>query len=157
MSGVCVVVASSDLSRVPDWDRRLVRVVGEHIAAPGAWGSSDCWMMTMDAIEAVTGERVLKHLRRYKSEAGGYRLFARHGFTTVEQALASIFQPVGRLSAQRGDVGTIDRGGIISCGVFDAEGFAVKTLYGEGKTVTHWDVRHFPVTDVKAAFKVGRP
>lgn len=126
------------------------------MALPGEWGVSDCWMLTMDAIEAVTGEPVLKHLRRYKTEVGGYRLFAKHGFTTVEEALASALQPVGRLSAQRGDVGVIERDGLISSGVFDAEGFVVKTLYGEGRTVTHSDIRHFPITAVKAAFKVGR-
>lgn len=144
------------LTRVSGWDRALPLVIERHMALPGEWGVSDCWTLTMDAIEAVTGERVLKHLRRYKTEAGGYRLFAKHGFTTVEEALASVLQPVGRLSAQRGDVGVIERDGLISSGVFDAEGFVVKTLYGEGKTVTHSDIRHFPITAVKAVFKVGR-
>lgn len=144
------------LTRVPGWDRALPLVIERHMALPGEWGVSDCWMLTMDAIEAVTGERVLKHLRRYKTEVGGYRLFAKHGFTTVEEALVSVLQPVGHLSAQRGDVGVIERDGLISSGVFDAEGFVVKTLYGEGKTVTHSDIRHFPITAVKVAFKVGR-
>lgn len=144
------------LTRDPGWDRALPLVIARHMALPGEWGVSDCWTMTMDAIEAVTGERVLKYLRRYKTEAGGYRLFAKHGFTTVEAALASVLQPVGSLSAQRGDVGVLERDGLISSGVFDAEGFVVKTLYGEGKTVTHSDVRHFPITAVRAAFKVGR-
>ncbi|KAB2872549.1 MAG: hypothetical protein F9K43_07650 [Bauldia sp.] len=144
------------LTRVPGWDRALPLVIERHMALPGEWGVSDCWTLTMDAIEAVTGERVLKHLRRYRTEAGGYRLFAKHGFATVEEALASVLKPVGRLSAQRGDVGVIDRDGLISAGVIDAEGLVVKTLYGEGKTVTGSDVRHFPVTAVKASFKVGR-
>lgn len=144
------------LTRVPDWDRALPLVIGKHMALPGEWGVSDCWMLTLDAVEAVTGERIMPHLRRYRTEAGGYRLFAKHGFATVEEALASVLKPVSRLSAQRGDVGVIDRDGLISAGVIDAAGLVVKTLYGEGKTVTGSDVRHFPVTAVKAAFKVGR-
>lgn len=144
------------LTRVPGWDRSLPLVIERHMALPGEWGVSDCWTMTLDAIEAVTGERVLKHLRRYRTEAGGYRLFAKHGLSSLDQAFATILQPVGRLAAQRGDVGVIERDGRLSAGVFDAEGFAVKTLYGEGRIVTHSDVRHFPVTAVKAAFKVGR-
>lgn len=144
------------LTRVPGWDRALPLVIERHMALPGEWGISDCWMLTMEAIEAVTGKRILPHLRRYRTEAGGYRLFAKHGFTTVEAALASVLKPVGRLSAQRGDVGVIERDGLISAGVIDAEGLVVKTLYGEGKIVTGSDVRHFPVTAVKTAFKVGR-
>lgn len=144
------------LERLADWDRRLPRVIAQHRDAAPAWGASDCWMLMLDGIEAVTGERILPNLRRYKTEAGGYRLFAKHGFTTVEQALASVFQPVGVLSAQRGDVGVIERDGLISCGVFDAEGLAVKTIYGDAKTIIRGDLRHFPVTQVKTAFKVGR-
>lgn len=144
------------LTRAPGWDRALPLVIGKHMALPGEWGVSDCWMLTLDAVEAVTGTSILPHLRRYRTEAGGYRLFARHGLTTLEQALATVLQPVGRLSAQRGDVGVVERDGLISAGVFDAEGFVIKTLYGEGKTVTGSDVRHFPVTAVKTAFKVGR-
>lgn len=144
------------LERLADWDRRLPRVVAHHRDAAPAWGASDCWMLMLDGVEAVTGERILPHLRRYKTEVGGYRLFAKHGFKTVEQALASVFDPVGVLSAQRGDVGVIERDGLISCGVFDAEGLAVKTIYGDRKTIIRGDLRHFPVTQVKAAFKVGR-
>lgn len=144
------------LERLPDWDRRLPRVIEQHRDADGAWGTSDCWMLAMDAVEAVTGERVLPALRRYRSEAGGYRLFAKHGYATVEEALASAFPSVGILSAQRGDLGTIERDGVISCGVFDADGLAVKTLFGDGKTVARSELRHFPVTQARAAFKVGR-
>src|SRR5690606_14225916 len=109
------------LTRVPGWDRALPLVIERHMALPGAWGVSDCWTLTMEAIEAVTGERILPHLRRYRTEAGGYRLFAKHGFTTVEEALASVLKPVGRLSPQRGDVGVIERDGLISAGEIDAE------------------------------------
>lgn len=144
------------IARVSGWDRALPLVVERHMALPGEWGVSDCWTMTLDAIEAVMGERILPHLRRYKTEAGGYRLFAKHGLTRLDEALATVFTQIPRLSAQRGDVGVIERAGQLSAGVFDAEGFAVKTLYGEGKVVTHSDVRHYPITAVKTAFKVGR-
>lgn len=144
------------LTRRADWDRRLPRVIAQHRDAAPAWGVSDCWTLMLDGVEAVTGEKIFPKLRRYKSEAGGYRLFAKLGFSTVEDALASAFEPVGVLSAQRGDVGVIEREGLISCGVFDAEGLAVKTLYGNGKTILRGDLRHFPVTQVKTAFKVAR-
>lgn len=144
------------MTRINGWDRALAGAVDRHASLPGEWGSSDCWMLTMDAIEAVTGSRILPHLQRYKTEAGGYRAFRKAGFETVEDALAASLQPVGRLSAQRGDVGVIERDGLISSGVFTADGFTVKTLYGEGAVITRATMSHFPITFVRSAFKVGR-
>lgn len=133
------------MTRVPNWEDRLNAVVATHQAMPGGWGTSDCWTLAMDAVEAVTGSRILEHLSSYKTETGGYRVFRKHGFETVEQALASVLEPVNRLSAQRGDLGVIERDGVISAGVFVSTGFAVRALDG---------VAILPVTDVKTAFKV---
>ena len=148
--------------RHPDWEERLNAVVAKHQAMPGEWGKSDCWTLTMDAIKAVRGKGVLTKLRGYKSEAAGYRVFAKAGFKTVEEALASILEPVAGLMAQRGDVGVIERDGVISSGVFTSAGFAVRTIYGhtetiDGKrveTVTGYDLQFFPPSAVKQAFQV---
>jgi hypothetical protein len=150
------------MTRGPDWQERLTAVVAKHQAMDGAWGASDCWTLTMDAVEAVRGKRILTKLRRYKSEAAGYRLFAKAGFKTVEEALASVLEPVPVLMAQRGDVGVIERDGVISSGVFTSAGFAVRTIYGRtdtlgGKrveTVTGSDVHFLPISAVKTAFQV---
>lgn len=145
-----------------DWEERLNAVVAKHQAVPGEWGKSDCWTLAMDAIEAVHGKRVLSKLSRYKSEAAGYRVFAKAGFKTVEEALASALEPVPVLMAQRGDVGVIEREGVISSGVFTSAGFAVRTIYGRtekigGKrveTITGYDLHFLPITAVKQAFQV---
>lgn len=144
------------LTRPEGWERRLVAAIEHHSEVPGEWGRSDCWMMALDGIEAVTGVRLFPALRRYKSEAGGYRAFAKLGFTTVEEAFASALEPIGRFSAMRGDVGVVEREGLISAGVFDGEGLAVKTLYGDAKHIVRSDVQRFPLSAVKSAFKVGR-
>ena len=148
--------------RHPDWEERLNAVVAKHQAVPGEWGKSDCWTLTMDAIRAVRGKGVLTKLAKYKSEAAGYRVFAKAGFKTVEEALASVLEPVPVLMAQRGDVGVIERDGVISSGVFTSAGFAVRTIYGhaetiDGKrveTVTGYDLQFFPPSAVKQAFQV---
>ena len=148
--------------RHPDWEERLNAVVAKHQAMPGEWGKSDCWTLTMDAIRAVRGKGVLSKLGTYKSEAAGYRVFAKAGFKTVEEALASVLEPVPVLMAQRGDVGVIERDGVISSGVFTSAGFAVRTIYGhaetiDGKrveTVTGYDLQFFPPSAVKQAFQV---
>ena len=148
--------------RYPDWEERLNAVVAKHQALPGEWGKSDCWTLTMDAIEAVQGKRILSKLSRYKSEAAGYRVFAKAGFKTVEEALASVMEPVPVLMAQRGDVGVIERDGVISSGVFTSAGFAVRTIYGRTEkvdskrveTITGYDLQFLPITAVKQAFQV---
>lgn len=152
------------MTRITDWESRLNAVVAKHQALPGAWGSSDCWMMTMDAIEAVTGERILPALQKYKSEADGYRVFRKAGYKlTVEEALADVLgDPISPLMAQRGDVGIIERDGAVSCGVFTSAGFAVRTLYGHverrnGKRVevtTGADLQFFPPSAAARAYKV---
>ena len=125
------------MTRHPDWEKRLNAVVAKHQAVPGKWGGSDCWILTMDAIEAVTGSRILQHLQRYRSEAEGYRLFRKAGYReTVEEALAAALgDPIPPMMAQRGDVGVIERDGAISSGVFTSLGFAVKTIFGHVERV----------------------
>ncbi|CAD7023127.1 hypothetical protein REJC140_00102 [Pseudorhizobium endolithicum] len=148
--------------RHPDWEERLNAVVAKHQALPGEWGKSDCWTLTMDAIRAVRGQGILTKLGKYKSEAAGYRVFAKAGFKTVEEALASVLEPVPVLMAQRGDVGVIERDGIISSGVFTSAGFAVRTIYGRtdtvagkrAETITGYDLQFFPPSAVKQAFQV---
>lgn len=150
--------------RHSDWENRLNDVVAKHQAMPGEWGKSDCWIMTLDAMEAVKGEAILPELRGYKTEAAGYKLFRKHGYKeTVEEALVVVLgDPISPLMAQRGDVGVIERDGSISCGVFTSAGFAVRTIYGHierqnGKRVevtTGYDLQFFPVTSVARAYRV---
>jgi len=152
------------MTRHADWEERLNDVVAKHQAMPGEWGKSDCWIMTMDAIEAVTGERILPHLQSYATEAEGYKVFRKAGFReTVEEALAeALGEPIPPALALRGDVGVIEREGGVSCGVFTSIGFAVRTIYGRvdriaGKRIevtTGYDIQFLPVTAVARAYKV---
>lgn len=147
-----------------EWERRLNAVVAHHQACPAKWGVSDCWLMAMDAVEAVTGVRILPHLQKYSTEAEGYKVFRKAGFKeSVEEALiAALGAPISPLAAMRGDVGVIERNGAISCGVFTSAGFAVRTIYGRvekiaGKRVevmTGYDLQFFPVSAVLRAYQV---
>jgi hypothetical protein len=150
--------------RHPEWEERLDGVVAKHQAMPGEWGKSDCWIMALDAIEAVTGEPILPHLRCYSSEAQGYKVFRKAGYReTVEEALAEVLgEPIPPVMAQRGDVGVIERDGRISCGVFTSIGFAVRTIYGHVErqdkkrveVTTGYDLQFLPVSAVSRAYKV---
>ena len=135
------------LTRLPDWDRRLARVTEKHLASPAVWGESDCLMTVADAIEAVTGLDPAARIRgKYSSELGAAKLMRRRGCSTVEMVFDKLFHPVGRLLAQRGDVGTVERGGVIAAGYVTEYGFAVRTDRG---------LEFLPQTDIRSAFKIG--
>jgi len=137
--------------RIEGWEKALKLAVEKHRDLPGQWGVSDCWTLATDAHEAVTGKKLAPKLRRYRTEAAGYRLFARHGFKTVGEALAAHLPDCPVLMAQRGDLGVIMRSGLESCGVVTSIGVAVKTLYDDGTS----SLEYHPVTALTRAFKVS--
>lgn len=134
------------MPRLSDWDRRLARVTEKHMRLSGAWGASDCLMTVGDAIEAVTGENPFAAYRgRYTTQAGAARVMRREGCNDVEDVLARLFQPVGRLLAQRGDVGTVMQGDALTAGYVTEYGFAAK---GPDGLVMH------PQTAIVSAYRV---
>lgn len=135
------------LTRLPDWDRRLARLVNQHKSTPGVWGVSDCLLTVADAVEAITGTDPAADIRgKYKTEAGAARILRKRGFGDVEMALASLFPPVGRLMVQRGDIGVVERNGVLCAGFITDLGFAVKTESG---------LSFVSQMTIKSAFKVG--
>ncbi|WP_244474090.1 hypothetical protein [Rhizobium sp. Leaf321] len=118
----------------------------------------------MDAIEAVSGERIFANLQNYSTEAEGYKVFRKAGFKlTVEEALAeALGEPFAPVLAHRGDVGVIEREGGVSCGVFTSIGFAVRTIYGHVErqarkrveVTTGYDLQFLPISAVARAYKV---
>ncbi|RVD13791.1 MAG: hypothetical protein EOS73_15980 [Mesorhizobium sp.] len=135
-----------ELTRLPDWDRRLARLVNQHKSIPGVWGVSDCLLTVADAVEAITGTDPAADIRgKYKTEAGAARILRKRGFGDVEMALASLFRPVGRLMAQRGDIGVVENG-VLCAGFVTDLGFAVKTEAG---------LSFVSQMNIKSAFKVG--
>lgn len=136
------------LTRLPDWDRRLVRVVEKHLHLPGEWGVSDCGLTVGDAVEAVAGINPLaRFVGKYTTEAGAARVMRRKGWKDMGDVLASFAPPIGRLKAQRGDIGTIVQGGQLTAGFICERGLAAKSEHG---------LVFYPVTEIVAAFKVGR-
>lgn len=136
-----------ELTRLPDWDQRLARLVERHMQTPGAWGAADCLLTAMDAVEAITGVDPAAEIRkRYKTSAGAARLLRKNGFVDLDQALASRFPEVGRLLAQRGDLAIVERDGVLAVGFVCSHGVAVKVETG---------LVFVPQTDIKSAFKVG--
>ena len=135
------------MTRLPDWVKRLNAVVAKHLALPSQYGVSDCYIIADDGVEAVTGERMYAGALGYKTEAGAARKLRQHGFETVRDAFAAKFEEIPVALAQRGDIGVIDRDGVLSGGVFTGVGFMTR---GVGA------VEFVPASAVSHAFKVGR-
>lgn len=99
--------------RQPGWEHAYAVTLERLAAQPFAWGQADCLTRVADLCEAMTGVNPLTSgSRRYRTAAGAARTLARLGFTDIEQALASVFPPVPKSKARRGDCGV----GIVNIG-----------------------------------------
>lgn len=135
--------------RKPGWEKRLAAVVTRHQALPSDYARSNCYIIPDDAVLALTGRRMHPMLYRGgrgpKTDQGAARRLRRHGFTTVEDAFAARFATIPPTLAQRGDIGVVDRNGVVSGGLFTAIGFMTRSAE---------KIEFLPVSDVKTAFRV---
>ena len=133
--------------RVQGWERALRLVVEKHLALPTQYGVSDCYVIADDAVEAVTGGRLFRDARRYRTAKGAARVLRRHGFLTVEDAFADRFPAIPVLQAQRGDIGVVHQpNGEVSGGVFIGSGFFTR---GPGSALV------LPMSAAARAFRVA--
>lgn len=135
--------------RKAGWEKRLRETVEKHMASESEYGVSDCLIIALDAIEAVTGEDPYppsKFDRVYSDERGALRCLVKAGFKSVDEVLAAKFSEIPTSMAQRGDVGVVDIDGMIAAGVFTQLGFMSR---GKSKVV------FLPASQVKTAYKVS--
>lgn len=94
-------------TRHPDWEPRLHAVVADwqEREYAFAWGS-DCVAFVLDAIEAVSGERLaFDGARPYRSEAGQGRWLKDMGWRNlIDAADACLGERIAPLQAMRGDI-----------------------------------------------------
>lgn len=132
--------------RVKGWERLLKVAVEKHMALPSVYGTSDCYLIPDDAVEAVTGKTMFgATARRYKTPAGAAKQLRKRGFETVEDAFRSKFREIAPSLAQRGDIGVVERHAEICGGVFTQIGFLTRD---ETKVV------FLMPSEVKTAFRV---
>ncbi|MDQ0558302.1 hypothetical protein QO004_000075 [Rhizobium mesoamericanum] len=134
------------MARVPGWEKRLNAVVAKHQALPSQYGVSDCYIIPDDAVEAVTGERMYPDALGYRTDAGAAKKLRQHGFATVRDAFAAKYPEIPPAIAQRGDIGVIDRDGVLSGGLFTSIGFMTRGVD---------TVEFLPASAVAYAFKVN--
>jgi len=136
--------------RLPGWEAAFVQSIGQHFEQPFAWGVSDCLIIPGDLCQAMTGVNVFpKHLRKYRSAAGAYRLLKQLGFDDVDEALAAVFPEVPLARAQRGDCGVrrIENGRFSTFIVING-GMAMGKGEGHDRVV-------IPVLELERTFAIG--
>ena len=119
--------------RLSGWEDRVLAVVERHRALPYAAGEADCFVLCMDAIEAMTGARPYADVR-YRSDKGALRQLSKRGFVRLGDAIGALYPERPRGLAQRGDIAVMnsDRGdtlgivwgGVVICRIGDAVGQA---------------------------------
>jgi hypothetical protein len=143
------------MSRKPGWEERLFEVVADHSRRPFSWGGmdggSDCHMMAMDAVKAVTGTDPYAEERgRYTTRIGALRRFTARGFRWLGDAYADVLQEVPPALAQRGDIGLVQiddgRGRLVDAAV------VILPPHAHGKSET--GAIRVPVNLVTRAFRV---
>lgn len=67
------------MKRYPDWQLRLEAFVRERQAMPFAWGTNDCATFAADGVQALTGVRLLTHMRGYRTVRDALMLIERSG------------------------------------------------------------------------------
>lgn len=143
------------MTRRPGWEERLFEVVADHSRRPFSWGGtdggSDCHMMAMDAVAALTGVDPYADERgRYTTRIGALRRFSARGFAWLGDAYAAVLEEVPPALAQRGDIGLVE--------ILDERGRTVEAAvvilppHAHGKSET--GAIRVPVAHVKRAFRV---
>jgi hypothetical protein len=131
--------------RKDDWDAALLAAIRHHASIPFAWGTSDCLTFPRDCVEAMTGVRLFDSVE-YDSEVASARRMVELGFENIGDLIASVLPEIARLQVNRGDVVTLDHGGMETGGIVTTWGVAHKVQDG---------VSYAPLDQIKRAFKVG--
>lgn len=134
------------IMRIDGWDDALLGVIARHGAAGYQAGVTDCFMLTMDAAEALTGERPWRV--RYASDAGALKALKRRGFASLEAAIAAVLPPRPAGHWQRGDIAVLPAS--------TATGDTLGLVYGDLILCREGDaIVQRPLAAAHAVFAVG--
>lgn len=96
------------MTRREDWPERLFEAVERHAALAVEWGVSDCFVLCMDAVLAMTDAEPWPELRgAYATEMGAAKQLRSRGVGNVADLFASAFAEIPAALAGRGDLGVV--------------------------------------------------
>lgn len=101
-----------ELTRRPDWERRLAAVVNGNRDRPYGYGVFDCAIFARMAVEAVTGVELLAGIDPPKGWLGAAKFMIARGWDDVEaMATELIGAPCEAHLSRRGDLVSFREGG----------------------------------------------
>lgn len=129
------------------WERALINYIGSKARASFKPGTLDCGLFFADAVLAMTGVDIAPKLRgKYRTIKAAYKILNGMGFANHVEYVASLYEEVPPLMAQRGDgaVG-LDVDGEPALGIVQGEMCYFMTL--QGLTLV-------PITQITRAFRI---
>lgn len=134
------------MTRREDWPERLIEAIERHAALPFELGTSDCFLLPMDCVLAMTDAEPWPDVRgSYRSGSGAAKQLRRRGFADLGEAYAAVFPEIPPSLAGRGDIGVMESSQGLAGVVFMDAGVVGKAEIG---------VRRAPRSLVLRAFKV---
>lgn len=91
------------IRRHADWQPRLAAFIESRLAAHFVWGANDCCLFAADAVAAMTGRDLARHLRGYATERAAQRLVRQLGGMAAI-ATAALGEPIAPPLARVGDI-----------------------------------------------------
>jgi len=118
--------------RLNNWRARLTAYLGEWDATPFSYGSADCWIFAMGAVEAVTGIDHAGAVRGYADRDAGLALIRE--VTGRRSHVDFVYRTFGKLPsvwhAMPGDLATIETHDGIGLGVVQGDAIYCLTEAG---------------------------
>ena len=99
------------LPRLPGWEKGFVEALAEADALPFGYGKPeiDCLRRVAMISMPIIGVDPMKGMRSYTTETGAFKRLSKAGFSSIEQALGSVFAEIPKIRAMRGDCGVLEQ------------------------------------------------
>ena len=137
----------NNLTRLPDWQPRLAKLVNERRSVPYAYGSNDCWCFAQAAINAVTGKTLRPDIAP-KTWLAAAKVLISNGWESVEAMMTELLGP------PMDDPKTSQPGDIVSFELLGSEHLAVRA--GDTALTPGRDrLEMIAVTEWRKAWRVG--
>jgi hypothetical protein len=135
------------MMRLPDWETRLAAAIDKHRTLPFELGVSDCFELTMDAVEAITGENpCVEFCGSYRTEMDIARILSKLKLRDVGDFLAKYFSDeIAPSFASRGDLVAVKQGEQIAAAICIGQMILGKATSGLTFTSRSFAIRAFRI------------
>lgn len=136
------------MARLEGWDKRLAQVIESARDKPYQLGEHDCFRVTCQTVEALTGVNRWPDFAGYKTVRDALALIARHG-PTFERAFDRFF------GSPNVDVRCARRGDIVAVAAADGQKHLGVCLGSQSAVLQSTGLQFVPTMTCLCAWRVG--